>query len=335
MKKDDMVKISIIVPIYNVEKYLSAFFKSVESQNFKDYELILINDGSTDNSYSYCLDYKNKHQNVILINKKNSGVSSARNIGLERARGKYIYFCDPDDILNSNLLEENYEIAEKYKANVVIFGYDSYDMHRNMININVPKKEFLESNHQFQKKFPQLCENGFINYVWNKFYLKDSLSNLKFENVDIGEDLRFNLNYSKKLSKVYCNPKSYYHYLIDRPNSAMHASWRKNINYQIEEDKMIVDIINNVWQKKEDLNFISFKNWLGYRTAQYILSSSLSIVEKKKLIDKVFSLKDINILNYTPNSIKEEYNLKVIKYRKYTCLLIIDRLVRSLKNKVK
>ncbi|WP_172992975.1 glycosyltransferase family 2 protein, partial [Lactobacillus helveticus] len=78
--------------------------------------------GSTDNSYSYCLDYKNKHQNVILINKKNSGVSSARNIGLERARGKYIYFCDPDDILNSNLLEENYEIAEKYKANVVIFG---------------------------------------------------------------------------------------------------------------------------------------------------------------------------------------------------------------------
>ena len=100
--KDTSLKISVIIPVYNVEKYLRICLESILNQNFKGYEIILINDGSTDNSLNICREYEKKYSNIIVINEENSGPSAARNKGLEYAKGKYISFIDSDDELLPN-----------------------------------------------------------------------------------------------------------------------------------------------------------------------------------------------------------------------------------------
>ncbi|WP_413307844.1 glycosyltransferase [Bacillus sp. 1P10SD] len=111
--KSNNPKISIVVPIYNVERYLPACLDTILEQPFSDFELILVNDGSTDNCLDICNEYSLKDDRINVVNKKNGGLSSARNAGIEVSTGKYIVFIDPDDQICENYLESLYNIVEK------------------------------------------------------------------------------------------------------------------------------------------------------------------------------------------------------------------------------
>ena len=110
-----MPRLSIIVPIYNVEKYLPRCIESILNQTFKDFELILVNDGSTDSSYEILKEYENKYDNFRVINQKNGGLSAAKNAGIKIAKGEYIAFLDSDDYLDKNFLETLYNMAVNNK----------------------------------------------------------------------------------------------------------------------------------------------------------------------------------------------------------------------------
>ena len=118
-----MPKLSVIVPIYNVEEYLANCIESILNQTFKDFELILINDGSTDNSLEICYRYRDRDKRINVINKKNGGVSSARNIGIEISKGEYIAFVDPDDDIEINMYEELMGIMENNNVDIVVSGF--------------------------------------------------------------------------------------------------------------------------------------------------------------------------------------------------------------------
>jgi len=115
-----MCQISIVVPIYNTARYLRECIESIINQSFTNIEIILVNDGSTDNSLDICYEYKERDSRVIVINQKNSGVAVARNAGLKIATGEYIIFLDSDDIFSNNLLEKLYNQAEKTNADITI-----------------------------------------------------------------------------------------------------------------------------------------------------------------------------------------------------------------------
>ena len=102
-----MPKLSIIVPVYNVDKYLERCIRSILNQTYENFEIILVNDGSTDNSGIICENYSKVDSRIRVIHKKNEGVSSARNIGVDNAKGKYIGFIDPDDYINKYMYEKN------------------------------------------------------------------------------------------------------------------------------------------------------------------------------------------------------------------------------------
>ena len=123
-----MFKVSVIVPVFNVSQYLPRFFNSLKKQKLSDVEYILVDDGSTDNSLQLCYKFQHEMNNVRVFHHENIGVGPTRNIGLENARGKYIYFCDPDDTIDNSLLSDNYYLAEKYKADLIIFGFDALDV---------------------------------------------------------------------------------------------------------------------------------------------------------------------------------------------------------------
>lgn len=188
--------ISIIIPVYNAEKYIERTLNSIKEQTYSNYEIIIINDGSTDESVKICNDFKKKNNNIkiTVITQKNSGVSNARNSGICLSKGKYIIFVDSDDSLEKNMLKD---LSDSIKiADLVISGYwwdiNGHTNSKSHISCNVDKSNIIE-----------LFEKGFINQLWNKIYVSDIIkkNNIRFdENLKVAEDLDFNLRYIS-----YCN----------------------------------------------------------------------------------------------------------------------------------
>lgn len=141
-----MPKVSIIVPIYNVEQYLDKCISSILNQTYSDFELILVDDGSTDHCAQMCDCYAARDQRVFVVHKENGGQSDARNIGLKRAKGDYILFVDSDDSIRNTLLEDTVSIAEQEQIDIVLFDFISVDSQGNCLArypINLPVRQII------------------------------------------------------------------------------------------------------------------------------------------------------------------------------------------------
>ncbi len=145
---DNQTLISVIIPVYNVEEYLRECVDSVLNQTFRDFEVILVNDGSTDSSGEICDEYVEKDERVTVIHQKNGGLSVARNTGLSEANGKYVYFLDSDDYISGNALEILLNIAKKDKSDIVFFDAISFaDTNDFTVNQNyIRKNKYLTDN---------------------------------------------------------------------------------------------------------------------------------------------------------------------------------------------
>ena len=213
------IKVSVVMPVYNADRYLAKSIESMLSQTLKEIELILVNDGSKDNSLRICEEYKIKDNRVTVINKKNEGACIARNIGIEKARGKYIQLVDADDYIESNMLEEQYNLAEETNAEVVMCGmkFDVYQKSGQVVTSESYYKDMvLKSQDDIKPIFMDLFDNLLFNYTHNKLYSSEFLksNNLKFiEWLPIDQDTNFNIDVFRKLNKLTISTKAYYHYV--------------------------------------------------------------------------------------------------------------------------
>ena len=203
--------ISVVVPIYKVEAFLNKCIESLLNQTYKDFEIILVDDGSPDNCPRICDDWEKKEKKIKVFHKKNGGVSSARNCGIEHANGEYIVFPDPDDWVEQDYLEKLIRLKEEYKADLSICG------HYHGTKINDPEASFTILT--MKKALEQLMVPGsFCGYPWNKLYDMDIIkkNNLRFD-VELGmvQDLHFNVRYFQFCQRVVYNPVPIYHYTID------------------------------------------------------------------------------------------------------------------------
>lgn len=196
--------VSIIVPMFNAEKYLSEFLNSIFKQNTEyNYQLIIVDDGSTDHSSDIVKSFKIKHKNIILLSQKNKKQAAARNFGLEYAEGKYLLFLDCDDIVKHNMIQNMVQHAEQ-GADLVMCGiikkFPNYEVIENKTTIICDSKDELVNNY--------LTKNREIDVgLWNKLFRTDIVrkNNLQFENKNFFEDSLFNLKYLS-----LCNPKKIY-----------------------------------------------------------------------------------------------------------------------------
>nr|WP_295761705.1 glycosyltransferase family 2 protein [uncultured Intestinibacter sp.] len=219
-----MCKVSVIVPIYNSEKYLERCIKSIINQSLRDIEIILINDGSKDNSLNICKNFHNKDSRIKIIDKENEGVGSARNDGIKIAKGEWISFIDSDDFVESDFLECLYN--EAISKNVEICGclYDEYKDEKfinvpNFKNLNInglsTGKEFLNFFYNPSNSYESVC----CVVVWNKIYKTAFIKEILFTNVKSAEDDEFSFKAVQKSKIIYVVDKVLYHYFTDNQDS--------------------------------------------------------------------------------------------------------------------
>ena len=214
-------KVSVIVPVYNVEKTLDRCMESILHQTFKDFEVIMVNDGSTDGSGNLCEQYASKYSNIRVIHKQNEGLGPTRDRGVDAAKGEYIYHCDSDDWLSPTLLEQTVKAMDKHLADVLIFGYtiftetpegavEKYD------EISVPNA-IIEGTQKVREYFCEQYYNSFVvQSAWNRLYRRQFLidNQLKFPPLRRCQDMAFSLSLFSKINKLVCLKESFYNYII-------------------------------------------------------------------------------------------------------------------------
>lgn len=245
---------SVIIPIYNVEKYLRECIDSVLSQNFEDYEIILVNDGSPDNCGKICDEYGDKYSHIKVIHKENGGLSDARNFGMKAASGNYLIFLDSDDFWEgTNVLSDLFEIIKRDRnPDVILHGYT------NMNNRNEHLQDFsiVKESNNFVNDFDYLVLKGiYYGSVWTKVLKRELVlkNNLFFEKGLLYEDV------------IYCFDLAFYikTYSVYQSNFYQYRIREGSITYRVSRNGMndLIKIINN----KIDFLLINGEEILGLK----------------------------------------------------------------------
>lgn len=216
-------KISIIVPVWNAEKDLDRCIKSILSQDLLDWELLLVDDGSTDKSLSICDTYCNSDSRIHLISQNHSGVSAARNTALERANGEYISFIDSDDYIEPNYLSSLYKYHEN---DLVVCGYsvDHFFADYQFKNKEIHIQDEKSYNTNEKIKFKELFISGIMHMNWNKLWKKSIIDKykLRYKPYPVNEDYIFLLQYIQHIQTIFIIGKPLYHWVrIDRRQSGV------------------------------------------------------------------------------------------------------------------
>ncbi len=317
--------LSVILPIYNVEKYLIQCLNSVLKQNFDDYEIILVDDGSNDSSPKICDKYANEHKNVKVIHKKNGGQSSARNAGLMVAKGDYIFFLDSDDyLLNNDFFLRIFSLAN-LNPDFIVFKHIRYFENQ---------KKYSECNYDFRMNYTEFSDivkelvkkDAFFGMAWIKIIKKSILldNNICFIEGLTGEDMPWNL-------ELYLNSKSIY--LMDsveyvyrqRNNSITTTPNLKNLTdfINILEKNFPIVLKANCDTKLKDALLGALAKYYSNLLITYV---RVGDAEKKKYLTNIKRLSVL--LNYSlssrPYKVRKIYKIFGIKIT-LMLLKILDR----------
>ena len=309
----EKIKVSVIIPIYNVEKYIRQCLESVINQTLKDIEIIVVNDGTKDNSMKIVEEYLSDER-IKIINKENGGLSSARNAGMREAQGKYIYFIDSDDFADKEVLSTLYENSENEKMDIVFSNFSYY-------NDKTKKEKRAKFIFPFKEKISKgyyYLYNGEEINVWNRLYKKDFLEKYNFQFIEgiIYEDQDFGFKTIILAEKIKYVANYGYKYRVEREGSIM-SSQKK------EKSLKSVQIL-----KREMSKFFSNINLNEFQKIRvYFKLLSLDFWEKELKGDNDFKNEILNL----EKEIEKIYQKN--KFNK-TEKKIIIRIVRNLlKNK--
>lgn len=240
--------ISVIVPVYNVEQYLKKCIDSIIAQTYENIEIILIDDGSTDNSGTICDDYKIKNPKIRVFHKINGGLSSARNLGIEKSKGKYLTFVDSDDTIEKDYIEYLYNLIKKYNTEMSICSYNV--IKNKKIDFGKNLEEELLSTEKCLYRL--LCEKGFTISACAKMYNKTLFDNIRFPLNKLCEDNGTTYKLIMKCPTIAYGNIAKYNYLI-RKDSITTSSFNIKKMDLIELVDMMCDDIYNKYPSLEDV----------------------------------------------------------------------------------
>lgn len=299
MKK---IKVSIIIPCYNVEKFIEKSILSVINQTLKEIEIIIVNDGSKDKTFQIIKKYSRIDKRIVIVNKKNGGLSSARNVGIKIAKGKYIQHLDGDDWLELDCCKSTYEYAEKNDFDIVCFNLIKDEIKRSYTidTFKNLRENTVYTNEEF---FEELSKKGINANVVAKFirtdlYLKNNI--LHPEKILLGEDLFTIIKLGMKSKKIGKINKPFYHYLFNSKSITNSLKGKKMIHLikgfeecedYLKEKKII---INN--EKGKNLSLLKIKHLGTFLYCKPLMKDSSYNEGVKRFIEFVrFELDDKNL----------------------------------------
>lgn len=278
-------KISIIVPIYNVEKYLKKCIDSILEQTYSNIEVILVDDGSPDNCGKICDEYKKNDNRIIVIHKSNGGLSDARNVGISVATGDYIAFIDSDDYVDNNYISYLYNLLVLNNSDISIVM--PYIVDENYIIKNKTRKEKIYNYNNVEALKIMLYQKKFETSAWGKLFKVDVIKNIEFPKGKIYEDLGTIYKYILNANKITFSTKKSYYYL-QRSDSIMRGVYKSNDLDYVSNAKLLFDEMINIG----DLDLIKAAK------SRY-LSANFSVLLKLKKRDKIVRKKLLdNIKKY-------------------------------------
>lgn len=309
-----MEKVSIIVPIYNPGKKLNKCIKSILNQTYKDFELILVNDGSTDDSLNICKKYAYKDSRIIIINQNNQGAVKARKAGINNALGKYITFVDADDWLPEDALQILINDIEKNNADIVV-GNSTKVLYKGMLIKRKNNSYFFEKDQLYVGKDIKdilveayLYGHPFPASLYAKLYKRDLFENTGNLNKKIhflGEDLFLNIEIFLKASKVSVVNKSVYFYRMGGGTSKYMPYHFEDIITGYEIQKQVIEDYF-VHKREYEYNGISIMLLNSFKTS--LSNLFLSNFSKDEMIDKISSyIKNKNIIEACENGGSKQY----------------------------
>ena len=285
-----MPLLSIIIPVYQAKKYLGKCIDSILNQSFSDFELILVDDGSSDGSERICDEYTRKDNRIKTIHQENQGVSSARNIGLAHASGEYITFVDADDWVGRDLFQECIKIAEEYPVDIIYHGFMKEVWKNNIVNSSpkgVPEFEGSLSKKEMHDYILQTKERLNPN-VFGYIFSKKLMDNLKFDiSMPYAEDTVFTMQIFAKAQTYYFTKKDDYHYNA-RIGSAAYRWQPKLAECYKKSFKEIICFFKTLNLSEDEISQLISVNIInGYASLIYNLclpTCDLKLNEKMKIL---------------------------------------------------
>ncbi|MEE1076980.1 MAG: glycosyltransferase [Acutalibacteraceae bacterium] len=292
--KDSVPAISVIIPIYNVGEYLSRCLSSVSYQSFKDFEVIMVDDSSTDNSPQIATEFETKFSNFRLVHNPSKGVSSARNLGVSLARGEYIAFVDSDDYIDVNYLKSLYTVAKENNADVVHCNYGLYYIESGLVRpviIRKPRTKIMSNLEMAEHTIADFCMRS---YLWNKLWKKSlfidnniTFPEMKFEDIATTSRLLYFANKGVVINKVL------YYYTIRRGSIVQTPSIKNSSDYLLSFGHLKRFFIDQNCYKQLRASFFQLGLAMYFGNAYFILKFHL----KKKSFKYFFKNIDMSRKN--------------------------------------
>lgn len=329
-----MLKYSVIIPVYNVENYLPRCIDSLLAQNYADLEILLIDNGSKDQSGQICEDYAAQFSNITAYHIPNKGVGSARNFGLAKAKGEFIYFVDADDYLVGNLFSDVESQLDSQLDLLVFSYYNSIEKNLSEINrsANILPIEGKKDKSDFIALFQELCLTDMMYTVWNKIYRREFLEEheIVFESYELGEDVRFNLNVYQHVNAVFLVKSGYYVYISGRVDSAMGQYNPNRMNYQLEElgkvDQLMVS-----WNIHDDQFIDQIKARILMSNIQNISKQKMSLSKKRHCVEMLCRNQEMIVLLKKTTSPLHPLVRRLLHFRMYRTVIFLKKLQTLIK----
>ena len=300
--------LTVVIPVYNVEKYLNRCLKSILVQEWKNYDIILVDDGSTDRSPQICDDYVKAYDFISVIHKENGGLSEARNTGLSQAKGEYVYFPDSDDWLEPDTFIALAEALESQKFDIISFNREFVKGEEDVIVSDSVETQVFDGKDAFVQMLKHSYITGFAN---DKVYRKSLFAdhNIQFPIGKYYEDLGTNYKLFLSAKRVYATNQKYYHYLIDNPDSIT-QSWNEKkfrdmfefykevfystfVRSQLNQEELqisqlyyvngLTHILASLYKSKLDKKYIDITN----EVKQELLKNNVSLSQMKDQPNKL------------------------------------------------
>ena len=316
-------KISIIVPIYNAEKYIGRCMKSIYAQTFTDYEVILVNDGSKDQSADICRKYAQNDSRITFIDKENEGAGSARNAGIKVSKGEYLAFPDADDWFEPQMYKELYDIAKSGDFDIVFSGVNFYSKNKDDTllfsrTLNCEKKSFTTANECRENVMIFFPTSTIFDVPWNKLYKRSVAikNNVRFSDTRRCQDAMFNIDFYSFANSVASIDKAYYNY-IENDTAGVQRKFPKNyIDISVAYYKKLIGILNS-WgiysgdiKKHYDTSVVLavYGDMCMFENPIWNMSRQ----EQKEYLTGIMKRKDIKDMLYGANireDVKEQYRI--------------------------
>ena len=294
-----MIDISILMPVYNAEKYLNETIDTIKNQSFSNWELIIVDDGSIDNSKEICTKLMNDDKRIKYIFQENLGVSHTRNVALENAQGKYIVFVDSDDLIHEDYLKILINSIEKNNSDISVCNFIERKISNTGKIEDITREFYLKEVMEMAEMKDYIMDfgnSGLLNPLWNKIYKNQIIkeNNITFdEKVETGEDFIFNLQYFRKVKKISFIKDSLYYY-IRRNNNSITYKYIENMYEKGWEIHWLLEgFLKDMGLYNEENAYVLYGNHLtGVFSAflnLYHDHCKLTSKEKKAYIKKIIS----------------------------------------------